>query len=115
MDGELNCKLVLRRFGGDLNIQSSFFTLCIMIVSSAAFGILNVRQTRKHRKWMLRECHLSTASPPTYIYVRTGTVTYAAVPITARLATISARYVTSHIGSYYAVPNPPHHAGFFEL
>jgi hypothetical protein len=74
-----------RAFGGDLNIQSSFFTLCIMIVSSAAFGILNVRQTRKHRKWMLR------------------TVTYAAVPITARLATISARYVTSHIGSYYAI------------
>lgn len=36
-----------------------------------------------------------------------GTVTFAAVPITARLTMIAARRIISIIGSYYAVCNPP--------
>jgi len=74
-----------RAFGGDLNVQSAFYVVSIMIVFSSAMGITNVKRTRKHRKWMLR------------------TVTFAAVPITARLVTISARHIISVIGSYYAV------------
>lgn len=44
------------RFGGDLNVQSSFYAVGVLIVFSAAMGIRNVkRTTRKHRKWMLRK------------------------------------------------------------
>jgi hypothetical protein len=46
---------VFRRFGGDLNVQSSFYALGFMIVFSLTMGITHVKQTRKHRKWMLRE------------------------------------------------------------
>lgn len=46
------------RFGGDLNVQSSFYTLAFMIVFSAMMGITNVKQTRIHRKWMLRKSQL---------------------------------------------------------
>jgi len=74
-----------RAFGGDLNVQSAFYVITILIIGSAAMGILNVRRTRTHRKWMLR------------------TVAFAAIPITARLTTISARHIISDIGSYYAV------------
>ncbi|KIM81594.1 hypothetical protein PILCRDRAFT_821370 [Piloderma croceum F 1598] len=74
-----------RAFGGDLNVQSAFYTDGILIVFSAGMGITNVRRTRTHRKWMLR------------------TVAFASVPITARLTTISARHIISDIGSYYAV------------
>ena len=36
-----------------------------------------------------------------------GTVAYAAVPITARLTSIAARHIVSTIGSYYAVRRFP--------
>jgi hypothetical protein len=74
-----------RAFGGDLNVQSSFYTIGLMIIFSAAMGITNVKRTRLHRKWMLR------------------TVTFAATPVTARITSIIARHVISIIGSYYAV------------
>jgi hypothetical protein len=73
-----------RAFGGELNVQSSFYTLSFLIVFSALSGIMNVKQTRKHRKWMLR------------------TVTFAAAPITAHFAMFAARRITSEIGSYFA-------------
>lgn len=47
------------RFGGELNVQLSFYTLSFLILFSALSGIMNVKQTRKHRKWMLRKSHLS--------------------------------------------------------
>ena len=46
---------ILTRFGGDLNVQSAFYIDGILIVFSAGMGITNVRRTRTHRKWMLRE------------------------------------------------------------
>ncbi|KIM82605.1 hypothetical protein PILCRDRAFT_820479 [Piloderma croceum F 1598] len=74
-----------RAFGGDLNVQSSFFVVGIMITFASAMGIMYRKQTRKHRKWMLR------------------TVSYAASPITGRLASIAGRHIVSDIGSYYSV------------
>ena len=48
--------VILIRFGGDLNVQSSFYMVGILIVFSALMGITNAkRSTTKHRKWMLRE------------------------------------------------------------
>jgi len=85
--GTVSGSIVARRsFGGELNVQAAFYILGLMIVSSALVGISNVKcSTRKHRKWMLR------------------TVAYVSAPITARLATISARYIISAIGTYYSV------------
>jgi len=74
-----------RAFGGELNVQSGFYTVTLLIILCASFGITNVKHTRKHRKWMLR------------------TVSYAATPITARLTVIAARKIISDIGTYYAV------------
>jgi len=74
-----------RAYGGELNVQSAWYILSLMILFSALFGIMNVKHTRKHRKWMLR------------------TVTYTAVPITARLAVMAANRIISDIGTYYAV------------
>jgi len=73
-----------RAFGGDLNVQSAFFVIAILILSSAAMGITNVKRTRVHRKWMLR------------------TVAFAAIPITARLTALAARHIISDVGTYYA-------------
>jgi hypothetical protein len=73
-----------RSYGGELNVQTAWYTLSLLIAFSSLFGIMNVKQTRKHRKWMLR------------------TVTYAAVPITARFAVMSAKRIISDIGTYYA-------------
>jgi len=74
-----------RAFGGDLNVQSAFYVIGILIIFCAAMGITNVKRTRTHRKWMLR------------------TVACAAAPITARLASLAARHIISDIGSYYAL------------
>jgi len=74
-----------RAFGGELNVQSAFYVVSLLIVSAASMGIANVKQTRKHRKWMLR------------------TVAYASVTITARLTSIASRHILSRIGSYYAI------------
>ncbi|KDQ55610.1 hypothetical protein JAAARDRAFT_37015 [Jaapia argillacea MUCL 33604] len=74
-----------RAFGGELNSQSGYYVLGSLIVFSACMGLLNVKQTRKHRKWMLR------------------TVTFTCATITARLASICARHIISKIGTYYAV------------
>lgn len=75
-----------RAFGGELNVQSAFYVDGCLIVSASLTGLFYAkRNTRKHRKWMLR------------------TVAYAAVPITARLTSIAARHIVSVIGSYYAL------------
>ncbi|KAF8607563.1 hypothetical protein BDV93DRAFT_541817 [Ceratobasidium sp. AG-I] len=74
-----------RAFGGELNSQAAFFTVGSMIGFAAFMGISNVKQTRKHRKWMLR------------------TVSYTASVITARILGIITRTIISFSGSYYAV------------
>jgi hypothetical protein len=74
-----------RSYGGELNVQSAWYFLSLMIIFSALLGIMNVKHTRKHRKWMLR------------------TVTYTAVPIIARLAVMAANRIVSNMGTYYAI------------
>jgi hypothetical protein len=83
--GNVAGSVVARRaFGGEINVQAAFYTLGIMIVFSLITGYINVKHTRKHRKWMLRA------------------VTYTSVPITARLVMITARKIISHVGTYYS-------------
>jgi len=74
-----------RSFGGDPNTQAAFYVLAILIISSAAMGIINVKRTRKHRKWMLR------------------TAACVGVPITTRLISLAARRIISDLGNYYAI------------
>jgi hypothetical protein len=40
---------------------------------------------------------------PTLFFIAAGMVTFAALPITARLTSIAARHIISDIGSYFAV------------
>jgi hypothetical protein len=47
--------------------------------------------------------HLTVVSDLHIMNILAGTVAFAATPITARLATISARHIISAIGGYYAV------------
>jgi hypothetical protein len=70
-------------------------------------GIINVKLTTKHRKWMLRKPCLSCRGiNDDEVNYFAGTVAYAAAPATAKLAIVPARYIISDIGSYYAVqPN----------
>ncbi|EEB87094.1 hypothetical protein MPER_15706 [Moniliophthora perniciosa FA553] len=44
-----------RSFGGELNQQSAYYILALMTVIPLIIGYWNVkRNTRLHRKWMLR-------------------------------------------------------------
>jgi hypothetical protein len=84
--GTLGGTIVARRaFGGELNSQSGYYILSSLIMLCGAMGIANKRDTRKHRKWMLR------------------TVTFLAAPITTRLIMFAARQVITDIGTYYSV------------
>jgi hypothetical protein len=62
--GNISGSIIARRsFGGELNVQSAYYILGIMIVFSGFMGFYYVkRDTRQHRKWMLRESDTSTAS-----------------------------------------------------
>ncbi|KAJ7259800.1 hypothetical protein C8J57DRAFT_1073083, partial [Mycena rebaudengoi] len=87
MVGNICGAIIARRsLGGELNVQSAYYTLGIIIVFSGILGIYNVkRDTRKHRRWMLRM------------------VVYTAAAITARLTMLAAREIISIIGTYYAI------------
>ncbi|KAJ7465398.1 hypothetical protein B0H11DRAFT_2159697 [Mycena galericulata] len=75
-----------RSFGGDLSIQSGYYTLGFMIVVSGIMGIYYVKKdTRLHRKWMLRM------------------VVFFAATISARLITLAAAAIITTIGTYYSV------------
>lgn len=79
--------IIARRcFGGELNAQSAYYILAIMIVYAGLLGIYNVKKdTRRHRKWMLR------------------LVSYFASIITARLIMLAAREIITIIGTYYSI------------
>jgi hypothetical protein len=47
------CIVARRAFGGEINVQSAFYTAGSLTVYSAYMGYTNKHQTRKHRKWML--------------------------------------------------------------
>ncbi|KAJ7916560.1 hypothetical protein B0H13DRAFT_1997740 [Mycena leptocephala] len=75
-----------RSFGGELNAQSAYYILAIMIAYTGLLGIYNVKKdTRRHRKWMLRM------------------VSYFASIITARLMMLAAREIITIIGTYYSI------------
>jgi hypothetical protein len=49
-------------FGGDISDQAGFYCLGILGSLYGVQGILNVRDTRRHRRWMLRTSPLSKMS-----------------------------------------------------
>ncbi|KAF9258562.1 hypothetical protein L218DRAFT_729626 [Marasmius fiardii PR-910] len=72
-----------RSFGGELNVQSAYWTLAIMSTLALTLGIWYVRRdTRKHRRWMLK-----------------GVVYFAAV-ITGRLTMMAANAIITLSGEY---------------
>ncbi|KAJ6617914.1 hypothetical protein B0H10DRAFT_1796232 [Mycena sp. CBHHK59/15] len=85
--GNICGSIIARRsFGGELNVQSAYYILGIMVVFSGLLGYYYVKKdTRQHRKWMLRM------------------VVYFAVAITARLIMLAAREIISIIGTYYSI------------
>ncbi|KIK67900.1 hypothetical protein GYMLUDRAFT_36703 [Collybiopsis luxurians FD-317 M1] len=75
-----------RAFGGEINAQSAYYILAIMLIFSALMGYYQVkRNTRKHRKWMLRS------------------VVYFSAIISARLIMLAARQIVTDIGTYYSL------------
>ncbi|KAJ7280352.1 hypothetical protein C8J57DRAFT_124012 [Mycena rebaudengoi] len=93
--GNISGSIIARRsFGGELNVQSAYYILGIMIVFSGFMGFYYVkRDTRQHRKWMLRM------------------VVYFSVAITARLIAIASRKIITIIGTYYSVSLFSYHVG----
>jgi len=85
--GNICGSIIARRsFGGELNVQSAYYILGIMVVFSGIVGIYNVkRDTRRHRKWMLRM------------------VVYFAAVISARLIMLASAQVVTELGSYFSV------------
>ncbi|KAJ7641353.1 hypothetical protein FB45DRAFT_737652 [Roridomyces roridus] len=85
--GNICGSIIARRsFGGELNVQSAYYILGIMVVFSGIVGIYNVkRDTRRHRKWMLRM------------------VVYFAAVISARLIMLASAQVVTDLGSYFSV------------
>ncbi|KAJ7659023.1 hypothetical protein DFH06DRAFT_435326 [Mycena polygramma] len=75
-----------RAFGGELNVQSGYYTIGLMIVVSGIAGLFYVKKdTRRHRKWMLRM------------------VVYFSATISARLIMLAASRIITRIGTYYSV------------
>ncbi|KAF8826953.1 hypothetical protein HHX47_DHR5000573 [Lentinula edodes] len=85
--GNVSGGIISRRaFGGEINAQTAYYILAIMLIFSALMGYRNVkRNTRNHRKWMLRS------------------VVYFSVVITARLIMLASRLIISNIGTYYSL------------
>ncbi|KAJ7873750.1 hypothetical protein B0H13DRAFT_2348840 [Mycena leptocephala] len=85
--GNVSGAIVGRRsFGGELNVQSGYYAMGVMVVVSAIMGIYYVKKdTRRHRKWMLRM------------------VVYFSATISARLIMLSAASIITIIGTYYSV------------
>ncbi|KAJ7156632.1 hypothetical protein C8R46DRAFT_909776, partial [Mycena filopes] len=54
--GNICGAIVARRsFGGELNVQAAYYILGLVIVGSGSIGYYCVkRDTRRHRKWMMR-------------------------------------------------------------
>ncbi|KAJ7075997.1 hypothetical protein B0H15DRAFT_791108 [Mycena belliarum] len=75
-----------RSFGGELNVQSAYYILGIMVVFAGLMGVYNVKKdTRRHRKWMLRM------------------VVYFATVISTRLIMLAAVRIVSNIGTYFSI------------
>ncbi|KAJ7730867.1 hypothetical protein DFH07DRAFT_158788 [Mycena maculata] len=85
--GNICGSIIARRsFGGELNVQSAFYILGIMVVFSALMGIYNVKKdTRRHRRWMLRM------------------VVYFSAIISGRLIWTAAAQIVTDIGTYFSI------------
>ncbi|KAJ6577745.1 hypothetical protein B0H19DRAFT_932320, partial [Mycena capillaripes] len=82
------CGAIVARqsFGGELNVESGYGVLALLVVVSGVVGIVYVKKdTRRHRKWMLRM------------------VVCFAATITGRLITLAAAATITKIGTYYSV------------
>ncbi|KAG8850848.1 hypothetical protein FRB96_009585 [Tulasnella sp. 330] len=75
-----------RAYGGAVAIQAAFYVQGILVTYSAIVGYWYVKKnTRKHRKWMLRS------------------VVYLAASVTAKLIQLISRQIVSNVGSYYTI------------
>ncbi|KAJ7898575.1 hypothetical protein B0H14DRAFT_3853017 [Mycena olivaceomarginata] len=75
-----------RSFGGDLNVQSGYYVMGLLVVVAALLGIYYVKKdTRRHRRWMLRM------------------VVYFAASISARLIMLAAASIITIVDTYYSV------------
>ncbi|KIY66416.1 hypothetical protein CYLTODRAFT_355035, partial [Cylindrobasidium torrendii FP15055 ss-10] len=75
-----------KAFGGEINAQSAYYTLGILVVGCLFMGIANVKtDTREHRKWMIRA------------------VNFFCVAITTRLIVLAAREIVTDIGNYHSI------------
>ncbi|ESK86443.1 hypothetical protein Moror_4950 [Moniliophthora roreri MCA 2997] len=85
--GNVSGGIISRRsFGGEINSQAAYYLLAIMTIVPLIIGYFYVkRNTRLHRKWMLRG------------------VVYFSTVITGRLAGLAARKIISEVGSYYSL------------
>ncbi|KAJ7036742.1 hypothetical protein C8F04DRAFT_464560 [Mycena alexandri] len=85
--GNISGAIVARRaFGGELNVQAGYFVMALMVIFGGAMGLVYVkRDTRRHRKWMLRM------------------VVYFGAAITGRLITLAAACIITIVGTYYTV------------
>ncbi|KAF7361274.1 hypothetical protein MSAN_01159800 [Mycena sanguinolenta] len=85
--GNICGSIIARRtIGGELNVQSGYYLLGIMVVVSGILGFYYVKKdTRQHRKWMLRM------------------VSYFAAVITARVCMLAACEIITDIGTYFSI------------
>jgi len=72
-------------FGGAPVTQALFYLLGLSVLVTGTIGMLNFRDTRQHRKWMLRMSALL------------------GVIISARLIMLATRAILTDIGTYYAL------------
>jgi hypothetical protein len=54
--GNVGGGIIARRsLGGEINVQTAYYILAIMTIGALLIGLINARRnTRLHRKWMLR-------------------------------------------------------------
>ncbi|KAI3612079.1 hypothetical protein WG66_016170 [Moniliophthora roreri] len=85
--GNIGGAIVARRsFGGEINAQSAYYILGIMTIVPLLIGLFFARRnTRLHRKWMLRA------------------VVYFATVISGKLIILAANRIITNIGSFYSL------------
>ncbi|KAL0058512.1 hypothetical protein AAF712_014806 [Marasmius tenuissimus] len=80
------CIVARRSFGGELNVQSAYYTIGIISTVAMCAGFWYARKdTRKHRRWMMRG------------------VVYFSIVVTTLLIKLAANAIIPRIGSYYSV------------
>ncbi|KAK7452761.1 hypothetical protein VKT23_012162 [Stygiomarasmius scandens] len=85
--GNIAGGIVARRtLGGEINVQAAYYLLAIMLVISMLIGLYNAkRNTRAHRKWMLRS------------------VVYFSTVVLARFIGVISGAIVTRIGVFYSV------------